>query len=236
MPTRSLHAFAFANCLTHAILSKERTVVQNQIMLLEFLDELLLVTTMPCKPNLDEGLIIAPLLSTTSSSPTLGQGLRGVLGETSKPRIIAREWSEVYMPVDFRDAAERHWIDAGFLFAKNRMANTDHLLGMAAECALKAIMLALGMGLRADGNPEESQHRVHINLLWDEFVSFAEGRGGARYSELLHGTPNPFHAWDVSQRYHHQSLFSRGEVEQHQSAAQKTMLIMQKAFYDGVVP
>jgi hypothetical protein len=140
------------------------------------------------------------------------------------------------MPVDFRDAAERHWIDAGFLFAKNRMANTDHLLGMAAECALKAIMLARGMGLRADGSPEESEHRVHINLLWDEFLTFSSNRDEARYAGPLLGDSNPFETWDVSQRYHHQSLFSRGGVEQHQSAAEKVMRILQLAVLDGVVP
>ena len=45
------------------------------------------------------------------------------------------------MSVDFRDAAERHWTDAWLLFGNNRVANSDHLIGMAAECALKAVML-----------------------------------------------------------------------------------------------
>jgi hypothetical protein len=48
---------------------------------------------------------------------------------------------------DYRDAAERHWEDAGFLINDNRIANTDHLFGMAAECALKAVMQTLGMKL-----------------------------------------------------------------------------------------
>ena len=67
------------------------------------------------------------------------------------------------MPIDFCDAAQRHWEDAGYLLADARPANADQLFGLSAECALKAIMLALGMTLRADGAPEKPQHRVHIN-------------------------------------------------------------------------
>ncbi len=139
------------------------------------------------------------------------------------------------MDVDFRDAAERHWLDAALLFEKDRMANADHLLGMAAECALKAIMLGLGMMLTADGRPREEQHRVHINKLWNEFVTFAENRNGARYVAYLLEGENPFDAWDVNQRYHHRSSFFRDQVEQHQNAAEKIMFILQKAFSDGVV-
>jgi len=47
------------------------------------------------------------------------------------------------MPTDFRDAAERHFEDAGYLEAGNRPANADHLFGLSAECALKAVMQGL---------------------------------------------------------------------------------------------
>lgn len=38
------------------------------------------------------------------------------------------------MPVDFRDAADRHFTDAGLLSQARRLANADHLYGVAAEC------------------------------------------------------------------------------------------------------
>lgn len=84
--------------------------------------------------------------------------------------------------------------------------------------------------------PQQREHRVHIDKLWDEFTTFAEGRGGARYSELLQGVPNPFGAWDVDQRYYHESFFTRHKVEEHKNAAKEMMLMMQKAQADGVVP
>jgi len=53
-------------------------------------------------------------------------------------------------------------------------ANADHLFGLAAECALKAVMQALGMlSLRSDGVPADKKHKVHINDLWNEFITFA---------------------------------------------------------------
>lgn len=139
------------------------------------------------------------------------------------------------MSTDFRDAAERHWDDAGCLFNDNRPANADHLFGLSAECALKAVMAGLGMALRQDGAPQEQQHRVHINELWDEFVNFAQGRGGTRYVVAMTGVSNPFLDWDVSQRYAHRTDISIGAVGNHRSGAGKTIKILDLAILDGVV-
>ncbi|MDR3553905.1 MAG: hypothetical protein P4L55_04045 [Syntrophobacteraceae bacterium] len=57
------------------------------------------------------------------------------------------------MSVDFCDAAYRHFNDAKRLFDNDRMANADHLTGIAAECALKAVMVGLGMNLGAGMSP-----------------------------------------------------------------------------------
>ena len=140
------------------------------------------------------------------------------------------------MLVDFRDAADRHWDDAGDLFGNLRLANADHLFGLSAECALKAVMLALGMKLGSGGAPTKQQHREHVNRLWDKFVSFANNRGGARYAGALLTSPNPFHDWDVSQRYEHRSRFTQAAVKKHQKAADSAMRALQRAVLDGVIP
>lgn len=139
------------------------------------------------------------------------------------------------MPVDFRDAAERHWGDAGRLFEDVRLANADHLFGLSAECALKAVMSALGMSLNKDGVPEERVHKVHINKLWNEFVSFAKARGGARYATFLMSAPNPFDDWDVNQRYEHRSGFIQTAVGKHREGAQNAKRILDQAVLDGVI-
>lgn len=139
------------------------------------------------------------------------------------------------MPTDYRDAAERHWEDAGCLLADNRAANADHLFGLSAECALKAMMMGLGMPLRPDGAPKESRHRVHINDLWDEFVSFASSRGGARCTTYVDGISNPFDDWNVAQRYAHRADIPRAAVDRHKSGTEKTKAAMDAAIVDGVV-
>ena len=137
------------------------------------------------------------------------------------------------MPVDFRDAAERHWEDAGHLLANIRLANADHLFGLSAECALKAVMLSLGMPLRPDGEPADRLHRVHINRLWNEFVAFAHDRGGARYTAGINGISNPFDDWDINQRYDHRSGFASKVVENHQRAALIAKKILETAVLNG---
>jgi len=139
-----------------------------------------------------------------------------------------------YRDPEYRDAAERHWEDAETLLERERLANADHLFGLSAECALKAVMRGLGMRLR-DGKPEKPEHRRHINKLWDEFLSFANGRNGARYAARIQSDANPFADWSTDQRYWPRSCFTRQHVGGHKSAAQNAMRMLEDAFRDGLV-
>ena len=137
------------------------------------------------------------------------------------------------MVVDFRDAAERHWEDAVHLLADNRLANADHLWGLSAECALKAVMLSLGMTLRPDGAPADPKYQVHINKLWDEFITFAYNRSGVYYSARITGISNPFYDWDINQRYQHRSSITSGIAKNHQVAAMTVKQILEAAVLNG---
>lgn len=138
------------------------------------------------------------------------------------------------MPVDFRDAADRHWTDSWYLSKDNRLPNADHLLGLAAECALKAVMLGLGMLLHG-GAPADRLPFKHINILWDEFITFAQNRNGSHYAAMLSGTPNPFSDWDIDQRYHHRTQFSEPLVTNHHNATKAVMMVLQAATLNGDV-
>lgn len=138
------------------------------------------------------------------------------------------------MPTDYGDAAERHWEDAEHLLADNRFANADHLFGLSAECALKSVMLRLGMALQVDGAPQERKHRVHIDRLWDEFVTFANNRNCAKYAAGISGGSNPFCKWNVAQRYCHRSQITQVIVETHKRGAQTTRAVLNEAILDGV--
>ncbi len=138
------------------------------------------------------------------------------------------------MPSDFKDAAARHMIDAEILLGEAHLANADHLFGIAAECSLKAVMIALGMDTHADGTPRDKAHKVHANLLWAAFQSFAQGRMAARYLEPL-DTGSPFSDWDVHQRYSHRNTFSSMSVIRHRDAAIRCEQAMHQAQIDGVL-
>ena len=139
------------------------------------------------------------------------------------------------MGTDFRDAAGRHRDDAEHLLADHRFPNADHLFGVSAECSLKAVMLALGMTVRADGAPTARQHRVHINDLWNEFGAFVGTRTGTTYQATISAVTNPFTDWDVGQRYAHRAGIAEPRVQAHKAGAETAWGVLQQAILDGVV-
>lgn len=134
---------------------------------------------------------------------------------------------------DYYDAAQRHWDDANHLLGNNRLPNADQLFGLSAECSLKAIMLPLGMPMK-NGRPADSKKHGHINVLWDEFITFASGKGQAHYAAAL-GVTNPFSNWDVGQRYEHGSVISKQSVTDHKNSAEIAFGCLTQAVVDGVV-
>lgn len=141
------------------------------------------------------------------------------------------------MTPDFLDAHQRHWDDAERLFAATRWANADHLYGMAVECGLKRLMIAFGMSIGSDGSPSNSQDRAHVMEtrripVWDRYETYRSGHHqGANY-----GLPqaNPFHDWDVSQRYADQSNFTQARVQPHRTAADTVYKLIIKATLEGL--
>lgn len=137
------------------------------------------------------------------------------------------------MSTNYRDAAIRHFVDGDTLRAAMRSANADHLYGLAAECALKAVMVGLGMQVTNKGAPRDHAHKVHMPELWMAFQSFAEGRLASRYLEPL-SHRNPFDDWKVDQRYWASSAISAASAKNHRDAAASCRKSMELAVLDGV--
>lgn len=143
------------------------------------------------------------------------------------------------MNADFLDAHNRHWQDAESLFAAMRLANADHLYGLAAECGLKCLCHVFGMQLSGDGDPKNGQDRVHINHIgncgkgfWLRYGAYCSGHLGANYP--LPAT-NPFSNWDATQRYADQHDFTRPLVEPHQQGAKAIHELIGKAKQEGLI-
>lgn len=121
------------------------------------------------------------------------------------------------MNADFLDAHDRHWQDAETLLDANRLANADHLYGIAAECGLKRLMVCFGMKVRADGAPLLQGDWVHADKAWDQYESYRSGYlAGAAYALC---SSNPFANWSAGQRYAKQAQFDAGRVQAHRQAA-----------------
>jgi hypothetical protein len=154
------------------------------------------------------------------------------------PKSCAHQKPTVYrvnmMQADFHDAHNRHWDDAEFLLVANRLANADHLYGLAAECGLKRLMLAFGMPFDAAKDwPADAKDRKHADGIWGRFESYRCGHHpGAAY---VLPSANPFTHWDVSQRYANQNQFDDARVSQHKSGADTVRKLVKKAQREGLL-
>ena len=135
--------------------------------------------------------------------------------------------------LDYDDAAKRHWDDATFLLNAERIANADQLFGLSAECALKTVMVALGMPM-INNRPTSKKHSVHIDKLWDEFITFSKNREGEKYSNILNSI-NPFADWNVLQRYENTNIVTAQMVAYHQTGAQLAHQCLTAAQLNGII-
>lgn len=130
------------------------------------------------------------------------------------------------VPEDFSNAASRSWRDADFLLQDARLATADHLFGVSAECALKAVMVALS------GTKLSHRYKIHLPSLWDEFIAYMPSSGTNAYASLL--AENPFNkSWDVSDRYGHDTAFTQVRVDKHRDAALQAQRVLEQARLDG---
>ena len=136
------------------------------------------------------------------------------------------------MNVDFLDAHHRHWDDAEMLFKQSRWANADHLYGVSAECGLKQLMIAFGMGVDAAGSPLNKEDKVHAQTAWLRYETYRSGHGAAAY---VLPQITPFDDWAVSQRYAHRSNFDSAHVQAHRQGAEAVKHLITQATQNGLL-
>lgn len=138
------------------------------------------------------------------------------------------------MQSDFLDAHDRHWQDAEMLYSAQRLANADHLYGMAVECGLKRLMLAFGMPFDdQQSKPVDRKDQQHAERIWVRYDTYRSGfHQGTEYGL---SNPNPFGDWHASQRYASQSEFSMQRVAPHRVGAQQVYDLVRKARWEGLI-
>lgn len=103
-------------------------------------------------------------------------------------------------------AAKRHYSDGMLLHGSGRYDNADHLAGLAAECALKALLAAVpGVSANTDGilvDTANKKYRFHIKDLWSNVQAVpANAPSQAQAALAALPTTNPFEHWSVNDRY-----------------------------------
>ncbi|MCC9307581.1 hypothetical protein LN042_10785 [Kitasatospora sp. RB6PN24] len=138
------------------------------------------------------------------------------------------------LPPAFGPAAIGHYSAAVLADQKQLRGPADHLAGLAAECALKAILMDhLGSELNDRGRPynpalHDAQRRPrqdrkeyehgHLPDLWGHLEALAVGRVGQLIMSKL-PDENHFEGWDVAGRYADGETIAADTVTRHLTAA-----------------
>lgn len=134
------------------------------------------------------------------------------------------------MRANFQDSHSRHWEDAEILFDAGRLANADHMYGIAAECGLKALMAVWGMGYDDSRDmPSDQADRKHADGIWQRYGQYLQGPQAGDYQL----SNNPFDDWSIHQRYWPRSCFKRETVSRHRRGAEEVREVFKKAERDG---
>jgi hypothetical protein len=141
---------------------------------------------------------------------------------------------------NYTHAAKRLMSDADTLWSGGTRETAAHLAGLSAECALKSVLIGLGLAAAGpDGQinntdkKKNEKQRVHINKLFEEFQAQLQGRSGAAYLAMLPTTLPPFHDWLVDHRYVADQQLLPVAFERWMSAARDISKLLTEAERNG---
>lgn len=146
--------------------------------------------------------------------------------------------------VSYTQAARRHFKDAGLLLSGGRQANAGQLLGLAAECGVKAIVVACGAPTDAEGSVGKVSgatgkgFRDHMPELHQAATAFGgllpDGRFSTRYMAMMPKLA-AFSDWAVDQRYWLDAAWPAASLPHWHAAAGEVMQAVDQAEQDGVL-
>ena len=148
------------------------------------------------------------------------------------------------LSVNYFDAARRHFQDAGVLLSANRQANAGQLLGIAAECGIKAVLVASRVPVDTEGSIDRlpgvkgrgfKEHWPDLHqALTDLTGAIPDSRTATTYLSTL---PNlgHFSDWRIEHRYWRDAALPLASVARWQLAAGDVMAVLDQAKEDGVL-
>lgn len=167
--------------------------------------------------------------------------------EAGGVRNKKRKEEEGMTTVSYEHAARRHVADAETLLNQGRLANAGQLYGFAAECGLKAMLIACGVAPDADGGlPEHhptnanKRHplRQHMPSLSSRVVSHGhlipDGPQASKYMASMPSLAH-FHDWSIDHRYWGDASLPVTSVPNWRTAAKEVTTMLDQAKQDGVL-
>jgi len=149
--------------------------------------------------------------------------------------------------VNYAEAARRHLHDAETLYMRGRHANAGQLFGFAAECGLKAMLMACKVPAGPDGGLPQShptepgrRHplREHVPRLMDRIAQHGHLiRDGASATRYLAGLPGliGFTNWSIEHRYWRECALPLASVADWRAAAVEVGTMLDEVKQDGVL-
>lgn len=150
-------------------------------------------------------------------------------------------------PVNYAEAARRHLHDGETLYGMGRHANAGQLFGFAAECGLKAMLIACKVPVGTDGGLPEShptkpqkRHplREHVPRLMDRIAQHGQLiPDGALATRYMAGLPSLIHFknWSIDHRYWRETALPLASVADWRVSAVELGTMLDQAKQDGVL-
>lgn len=148
----------------------------------------------------------------------------------------------------YEAAGKRHRDDGVFLHDDRRLANADHLYGLAVECMLKGLLLrcvpevSMSRPSPSVGKPQwkgpgarSSKGLGHLPELWTEVGGRLRGRTGSQLFGLLDNS-EPFMQWNVADRYCDGQSVTEVDVQARRHATDQILALVQQAILGGTLP
>jgi hypothetical protein len=146
--------------------------------------------------------------------------------------------------VNYFESARRHFHDAGVLLGGSRSANAGQLFGIAAECGVKAILVASKVPVDTEGSIDRlpgvkgKGFRDHWPPLAQALIDWAgaipDSRTASTYLSALSNLAH-FSDWRIDHRYWRDAALPLASVARWQAAAGEVMAALDQAKEDGVL-
>lgn len=146
--------------------------------------------------------------------------------------------------MNYFESARRHFKDAGSLLGARREANAGQLFGIAAECGIKAILVASRVPVDAEGSISRlpgvkgkgfKEHWPNLHqTLTDLANAIPDSRTATTYLSALPNLAH-FNDWKIEHRYWRDAALPLASVALWQLAAGDVMAVLDQAKEDGVL-